>query len=126
MVTMKALIEQMEPEKYGVEHYLHKLMKLAITMTGRGNIYDDYTGAIDIEIGGLTLYSESYYNRVQIIKEEGYEIDIENEDTLRKLADELKKRILAFDRKLKKTKEENTSKIFDKPLDHTFQDELEV
>jgi len=55
MVTMKALIEQMEPEKYGVEHYLHKLMKLAITMTGRGNIYDDYTGAIDIEIGGLTL-----------------------------------------------------------------------
>jgi len=39
------------------------------------------------------------------------------------LADELKKRILAFDRKLKKTKEENAAKIFDKTLDHIFPDD---
>ena len=122
---MKTLIEQFEPEKYGVDHYLHQLMKLAIAVTGRGNVYEDYTGAIDIEIGGLTIYSESYYNRVQIIPEEGYEIDIENEETLRELTKELKKRILTFDRKTKKDRGEKAAKIFDKPLDHIFQDELE-
>jgi len=123
MVSMKTLIEQFESDKFGVEHYLHKLMKLAISMTGRGNIYDDYTGAIDIEVGGLTLYSEPYYNRVQIITEDGCEIDIEKEDMLRKLANELKKRLLAFERKTKKKREEAAAKIFDKNLDHIFPDD---
>ena len=123
MDCLKALIEQIEPEKYGVEHYLHKLIKLAITITGKGTVYDDYTGAIDIEAGGFAIYSDPYYNEIKIYTEKNTEMEIENEDTLRKLAEELKERILAFDRKIKKVREDNAAKIFDKTLDHIFPDD---
>jgi len=123
MVSMKSLIEQLEPEKYGMEHYLHQLMKLAITVTGRGNVCDDYTDAIDIEIGGFAIYSDPYYNQISMYTEDDIEMEIENEDTLRELTKELKKRILAFDRKTRKIRNENAAKIFDKSLKHIFKDD---
>lgn len=123
MVSMKTLIEQFESDKFGVEHYLHKLMKLAMTVTGRGNLCNDYTSAIDLEVGGLALYSDPYYNEFKIYTVDNIEMEIKNEDTLRKLANELKKRLLAFERKTKKKREEAAAKIFDKNLDHIFPDD---
>lgn len=127
MVTMKTLIEEIKSEKYGVEHYLHKLIKLAITMTGRGTVHDDYTGSIDIEVGGFAIYSDPYYNQITIYTQDDIEMRMEREDeeVLRKLADELKKRILTFERKIRNVRNEKAAEVFDRPLGHIIAKDIE-
>ena len=67
----------------------------------------------------LQITSDSYYGRTWF-EIDGEETEIEDDETLVKLAKELKKRLLAFDRKTMKTREEIAKKVFDKPLDHIF------
>ena len=68
----------------------------------------------------LCVTSDSYYGRTWFEIDEEIETEIEDDETLVKLAKELKKRLLAFDRKIMKTREEIAKEVFDKPLDHIF------
>ena len=104
-------IETIENDDKGIEEYiLHQLLELAISVTGRGYVSDDYTKFIEFEIGGVTIFSDPYYNRIQIDEE-----DLDSE-SVQKLIKEVKKRLLQFDEKIKTTREKLAMDIFDKPV----------
>lgn len=105
------------------EHVVNRLLELCMAATGRGYISDDYTETIEFPINDLWITSDSYYGRTWI-GPEGDETEIEDEKTLIELSKELKKRLLTFDNKIKKTREKIAKEVFDKPLDYLFPKEL--
>ncbi|MEW5896667.1 MAG: hypothetical protein AB1668_03175 [Nanoarchaeota archaeon] len=92
------------------EHILHQLLELAMAVTGRGYVSDDYTKFVEFDIGNVTIFSDPYYGNIQID-----ETDLDSE-TIKKISAELKKRLLQFDKKIKNIREQATSDIFDKPM----------
>ena len=117
---IKELINSKEREQGPISHKLHGLLELSIAVTGRGEINDDYIESIHFPIGNLWISSDPYYGRIDIYFDDE-EIEMIDEETIMKLAKELKKRLLTFDRKIKKTREELVKEIFDKPLDNIIQ-----
>jgi len=100
-----------ENDDKGIEEYvLHQLLELAMAVTGRGYVSDDYTKFIEFDIGGITIFSDPYYNRIQIDEE-----DLDSK-TIQKLIKEIKKRLLQFEENIKTTREKLAAGIFDKPL----------
>ncbi len=93
------------------EHVLHQLLELAMAVTGRGDVSDDYTKFIEFPIGDTNIFSDPYYGSVQI--EEG--TDLEDAE-IKKLIKEIKKRLLLFDKKICTMREQVAAEIFDKPL----------
>ena len=91
-------------------HILHQLLELAMSVTGRGYISDDYTEFIEFEIGDITIFSDPYYGTVQID-----ETDVDSK-TIQKLITEVKKRLLQFDKNIKTIRDKAASEIFDKPI----------
>lgn len=122
MSGMKELINQIEEsnESDFLPDLVHRLLELCMTTTGRGHISNDYTATIEFPMNDLQITSDSYYGRTWFEIDEEIETEIEDDETLVKLAKELKKRLLAFDRKTMKTREEIAKEVFDKPLDHIF------
>lgn len=122
MTGIKELINQIESdERTTPEYVVHKLLELCMAVTGRGYTSEDYTETIGFHMNDLQITSDSYYGRTWFeIDGEEIEMEIEDDETLVKLAKELKKRLLAFDRKTMKTREEIAKEVFDKPLDHIF------
>ena len=117
MTTIQELITQIEADDCTTpEHILHRLLELSLAVTGRGCAGDDYTETIEFPMSNLTIVSDSYYGRTWIQFDKDDEIELEEEETLEKIADELKKRLLAFDKKIKKNREQLAKEIFDKPL----------
>jgi len=92
------------------EHILHQLLELAMAVTGRGDVGDDYTKFIEFPLGGVMLFSDPYYGNVQID-----ETDLDT-TIIKKLITELKKRLLQFDKKIETIREQAATEIFDKPL----------
>ena len=92
------------------EHILHQLLELAMAVTGRGDVGDDYTKFIEFPLGRVMLFSSPYYGNLQI--------DQTDLDTkiIKKLITELKKRLLKFDKKIETIGEQAATEIFDKPL----------
>ncbi len=117
---MKEFINSKEREQGPISHKLHELLELSIAVTGRGEVSDDYIESIHFPIGNLSISSDPYYGRIDIYFDDE-EIEMIDEETIMKLAKELKKRLLAFDRKIKKTREDLVKKIFDKPLNNIIQ-----
>ncbi|MBI2548732.1 hypothetical protein HYW21_05265 [Candidatus Woesearchaeota archaeon] len=110
-MDIKERIAIIENDDKGIEeHILHQLLELAMAVTGRGYVSDDYTKFIEFEIGGVTIFSDPYYNRIQI--DEG---DLDSE-SIQKLIAEVKKRLLQFDKKIETIREQAASEIFDKPI----------
>ena len=99
------------------EYVLHKLLELAVSVTGRGHVSDDYTKFIEFDIGNITIFSDPYYNRVQIDEQ-----DLESK-SIQKLIKEVKKRLLQFDEKIKSTRERFAYDIFDGPI-NGFEDKI--
>lgn len=125
MTGIKELINQIESDgRTTPEYVVHKLLELCMATTGRGYISEDYTETIEFPMNDLCVTSDSYYGRTWFEIDEEIETEIEDDETLVKLAKELKKRLLAFDRKTMKTREEIAKEVFDKPLDHIFPREL--
>jgi len=117
MSTIQELITQIEADNYTTpEHILHRLLILSMAVTGRGCAGDDYTETLEFPMDDLTIVSDSYYGRTWIQFNKDDEIELEEEETLEKIIEELKKRLLAFDRKIKKAREHVAQEIFDKPL----------
>lgn len=117
MNSIKALIDRIEADDHTTpEHTLHRLLEVALAATGRGYISDDYTETIEFPMGNLTIVSDSYYGRTWIQFNDDDEIELEEDETLEQLADEIKKRLLLFDKKTKNNREQLVKEIFDKPL----------
>lgn len=118
MSSLKAMVKQIEEESHGfAPSHVHELLELCMAITGRGEIGDDYTKTIGFPMNNYTIYSDPYYNQISIISFAGEEMEIESETMMHKLAEEFEKRILSFDRKRKGTREENTERVFDTPID---------
>ncbi len=94
------------------EHRLHQLLELAMSVTGRGYVSDDYTKFIEFPIGDIMIFSDPYYGTVQID-----ETDVDSR-TVQKLITVIKKSLLKFDKKIETTRDQAASEIFDKPIDH--------
>ena len=115
---MKILIDEIINEQGPITGKVHKLLELSMAITGRGEIGDDYIKAIEFPINDYTIFSDPYYGQIVIYSDnDDEEIEFDDDKTINLLMDELKKRILSFDRKIKKNREEITKKAFDKPLD---------
>jgi len=127
MAGLKELITQIgeSHESNFFPYYIHRLLELCIAVTGRGHIGDDYTQTIEFPINDLWITSDSYYGRIWIGKEDEEGLEIDNNKTLLKLADELKKRLLSFNNKNKNIRDEIVNEVFDKSLDCVFPNELQ-
>jgi hypothetical protein len=118
MSSLKALINEIINEQGPITGKVHSLLELSMAITGRGEIGDDYIKAIEFPINDYTIFSDPYYSQIVIYSNNNDgEIEIDDDETIYRLIDELKKRILSFDRKIKKDREEIAKKAFDKPLD---------
>lgn len=116
MAPISELIFNLESEdNTSSKHMLHRLLEIAISITGRGEVGDDYTKTIEFPIGDASIISDPYYERIWIDTEDSEE-DIESEKEILALFEELKDRIQEFDGKIKKTREKILLEIFDKPL----------
>lgn len=126
MSGMKELINQIEGsnESDFLPYLVNRLLELCMAATGRGYISDDYTATIEFPMNDLWITSDSYYGRIWMGAEDEEGLEVEDDKTLLKLAEELKKRLLSFDDKSKKIREEIVNEVFDKSLDCVFPKEL--
>ena len=110
-MNIKEKIEQIESDDNdNDEHVLHQLLELAMAVTGRGDVSDDYTHFIEFPLGDIMILSDPYYGNVQID-----ETDLDTK-IIKKLITEIKKRLLQFDKKIETIREQAATEIFDKPL----------
>ena len=110
-MEIKEKIKQIESDDSTTdEHILYQLLELAMSVTGRGEVSDDYTKFIEFDIGEITLFSDPYYGNVQIDEQ-----DLSSEE-FKILIKEIKKRLLQFEEKIKNIRVQATLEIFDKPL----------
>lgn len=116
MAPISALIFDIESDdNTNSEHMLHRILEIAVSITGRGEVGDDYTKTIEFPIGNATIVSDPYYGRIWIDTDDGEE-EVESEKEILALFEEVKDRIQEFDRQIKETREKISGKIFDKPL----------
>ncbi len=110
-MNIKEKIELIEDEDRTTDkHILHQLLELAMAVTGRGDVSDDYTKFIEFQIGDINIFSDPYYGNVQID-----ETDIDS-TTIKMLIKEIKKRLLLFDKKICTMRELAAAEVFDKSL----------
>jgi len=80
MVEAKELIKKIESnERAQPINKLNDLVQLAVEITGRGEIDDDYTETAHFEIGRYCISSDQYYQRVWICDDES-EIEVDTYD----------------------------------------------
>ena len=66
-MSIKERIELIESDDNTNDEYvLHQLLKLAMAVTGRGDVSDDYTKFIEFPIGDIMIFSDPHYGNVQI------------------------------------------------------------
>ena len=110
-MNIKQKIAQIEDDDKSPNwHILHQLLELTMVLTGRGDVSDDYTKSIELQICDNTIFSDPYYGTVQIDETELDEEEIEE------LIRELKKRLIQFDIRTYALREQIASEIFDKPI----------
>ena len=111
LMSIKERIAIIENDDKKIEWYvLHQLLELAMSVTVRGYVSDDYTKFIEFPIGDIMVFSDPYYGNVQID-----ETDLDTK-IIKKLITEIKKRLLQFDKKIETIREQAATEIFDKPL----------
>ena len=112
MPGIKELIENIESDECTTEEdVLHRLLKLAMAVTGKGTISDDYTKTIEFPIGDVFIQSDSYYQRIWISADHA-EVEIENVETIKQLSAEVKKRLIEFDKKSGRQGRNSQNKYF--------------
>ena len=117
MKGLKSMIRKVEEESHDLPpSRVHGFLEICMNMTGMGEVSDDYTKAIAFPIGGITIYSDFYYNQISVYSEDEDELELDDDEANR-LADELKKRIMSFDRRIRNKRKEVTEKVFGESLD---------
>lgn len=118
MSAIEAQIKDIESDECTNEEYvLHRLLELAVAATGEGSVGKDYTKTIEFPIGGASIQSDPYYQRVSINTDD-IDLEIEDTKTIKKLSNEIKKRLIEFDKRIKKTRTELAEEIFKKSINH--------
>ncbi len=118
MADIEDIISNIESDDFDCEEYaLHKYLELATAMTGLGEVVKDYTKMINFPIGAAWIASDPYYQRVTMTSDD-VETDIEDQKTIKELSDELKKRLLEFDKRIEKTRTELAEEIFNRQIKH--------
>ncbi|RLG14325.1 MAG: hypothetical protein DRN71_03270 [Candidatus Nanohalarchaeota archaeon] len=113
MTDIEEIINQIESDECPmIEDTLHKLLELAVTVTGLGEMDDGDSKTITFPLSAITITSDSYYQRFFF----GEDILIEDNETIEALAQEIKKRLLKFDKQIKKTRTELAEEIFSEPI----------
>jgi len=126
-MNIKDKIEEIESdEKMPNIYILHSLLELAMRVTGLGDDSEDYTNTIYFPLGDMTINCCEYYGTLSISDEESDEVEISegNEELILKLIKEIKKRILDYDKEIKKIREKASEKIFYKPLNKDLKEKL--
>ena len=116
MTGLEEIIKQIESDDKCpmIEDRLHKLLELAVTVTGLGEMDGGESKTIIYPLGAITITSDSYYQRFFF----GEDILIEDNETIEALAQEIKKRLLKFDKRIEKTRTELAEEIFSESLNH--------
>jgi len=100
-------LEKKYRELDNIKWELHKLLKNIVIKTGLGEIYDDYTDNVELNIGDITIYSCGYYHQLDINKD-NVEINLDHDlETTKIIYQEVKKR----HEQLQKTNELRKSRI---------------
>ncbi len=110
-MNIKEKIELIEEDDNTNDEYvLHQLLELAMSVTGRGEVSDDYTKFIEFPIGDIMIFSDPYYGNVQIDEQ-----DLDSKK-IKRLSAEIKKMLIKFDKNIETMRDRAASEIFDKPL----------
>lgn len=126
-MEIKEKIEEIESNENLSEIYiLYALLDLAMKVTGRGYVSDDYTKTIEFQIGEINILIDEYYGRLTMESDDcEYEI-MENDPIIDNLKEEIKKRVLEFDKKTRRIKEKISEEIFEKPLNDNILKKLDA
>lgn len=110
------LIGKIESDEHQTpERILHELLELAIAITSRGDVEDDYTRTITFPIGDVSIVSDPYYGRIWISTDDDEE-ELETEQEIEAISTEIKTRLLRFDEQIKEIRERISNDIFEQPL----------
>jgi len=72
---------------------LYKKLKKLVIETGVGEISDDYTKTVTFYLGDITIYSDPYYNQLDIESPDCGEMNLDHDlETTEKIYQEVKKR----------------------------------
>jgi hypothetical protein len=96
---------------------LHELVRLAVAVTGRGELHDDFTGTVSLPMGTTWKTVDPYYGSVWLGSND-CEDAVEVETVLAELERELERRLLAFDERIAVARDECAEATFDGPMDH--------
>ena len=119
-------IEEIESDEKLLGIYtLYALLELAVKTTGRGDISDDYTKEIEFNMGGMTIYINEYYCQLTLEFEDGEHEIKENDEIVESLKEEVKKRLVEFDKKIRKTADKISDEVFNKPLKGELMEAIE-
>lgn len=117
MTPISELIFEIESDdNTNSEYMLHRILEIAVSITGRGEVWDDYTKTIEFPIGDATIVSDPYYGKIWINTYDYDGEEIGSEKEILALFEEVKDRIQEFDRQIRETREKISGEIFDKPL----------
>ena len=119
MSGLRLMIEQIADGQPTVVSRIHELVWLAVAVTGRGEQDNDYTGTVSLPIGTTWIAVDPYYGRVWVGSDD-CEDAVAEETVLAELERELERRLLAFDRRIGRARDECAEATFDEPIDHIF------
>lgn len=122
MSGLGRMVERIGDERPTAASRLYELVRLAMAVTGRGDLQDEYLGTVSLPMGGAWITVDPYYGSVYVGMDE-CEDAVEDEAALAELEEELERRLLAFDGRIAQAREECAMATFDGPMDHILPEE---
>ena len=113
MSGLRLMIEQIADAQPTAVSRIYELVRLAVVVTGRGEQHDDYTGTVSLPMGTTWITVDPYYGRVWVGSDDCGDA-VEEETVLA----ELERRLLAFDKRIGRARDECAKATFDEPMDH--------
>lgn len=109
-------------DDYEEKEHLHNLLKKAAFSTNYGEEEEDYTKTISLSIGGGVISYDPYYQKLWFCSQNDSEFEIDDSETIKKLAKEIEKRYKEFEMKIKRTRQKIVKEIFDRPINHIIEE----
>jgi hypothetical protein len=116
---LRLMIEKTEDERPTAVSRIYGLVRLAVAVNGRGEREDDYTGTVSLPMGTTWKTVDPYYGRVWAVSD-GCEGAVEEETVVLALEGGLVRRLLAFDERIGRARDDCAEATFDESMDHIF------
>lgn len=117
MSRLGSVVDRIGDEQPTAASRLYELVRLAVAVTGRGEMQDDYMGTVSLPMGSTWITVNPYYRRVWAGSDD-CEDAVEDEAVMAELERELERRLLAFDERIGRARNECAKATFDEPMDH--------